>query len=99
MQLYVGGLSDDTTEVDIEEVFSGTCRPQLVTIIRDIESGRFGGAFAVTVQADFSSRQVCHPGSNSPRRNLVGLSPGAEHLAEVTGLICHGIFPFLTLRK
>jgi hypothetical protein len=40
MQLYVGGLSDDTTEVDVEAVFSGVCLPQLVTIIRDIESGK-----------------------------------------------------------
>jgi hypothetical protein len=40
MQLYVGGLSDDTTEVDVEEIFPWICLPQLVTIIRDIESGK-----------------------------------------------------------
>jgi len=40
MQLYVGGLSDDTTEVDVEEIFSKICTPRLVTIIRDIESGK-----------------------------------------------------------
>jgi len=46
MQLYVGGLSNDTIEVDVEKVFSKVCLPQLVTIIRDIESGKSRG-FAI----------------------------------------------------
>ena len=52
MQLYVGGLSDDTTEVDIEEVFSGVCLPQLVTIIRDIESGKSRGFAIVKILSE-----------------------------------------------
>jgi RNA recognition motif-containing protein len=46
MQLYVGGLSDNTAEADIEKIFPEVCLPQLVTIIRDIESGKSRG-FAV----------------------------------------------------
>ena len=46
MQLYVGGLSDDTTEVDLQEIFSGVYVPQLVTVIKDIDSGKSRG-FAI----------------------------------------------------
>jgi SAM-dependent methyltransferase len=46
MQLFVGGLSDDVTEVDVEEIFSKICPPQSVTIIRNIESGK-SKAFAI----------------------------------------------------
>jgi hypothetical protein len=44
MQLYVGGISDNTTEFEIKEVLTRVCPPQLVTIIRDIErrKGREG---------------------------------------------------------
>jgi len=52
MQLYVGGLSDDTTEVDVEEVFSTICVPQLVTIIRDIESGKSRGFAIVKIPSE-----------------------------------------------
>jgi SAM-dependent methyltransferase len=46
MQLHVGNLSSDTTETDVEKIFTGVCPPQLVTIIRDIESGKSKG-FAI----------------------------------------------------
>ena len=46
MQLRVSNLSDNTTEVEIEGVFTKVCPPQLVTIIRDIESGKSKG-FAI----------------------------------------------------
>jgi tRNA A58 N-methylase Trm61 len=46
MQLYVGGLSNDTKEENIVELFSSICPVQLVTIIKDIESGKSRG-FAI----------------------------------------------------
>lgn len=46
MQLYVGGLSNDTKEENVVELFSSICPVQLVTIIRDIESGKSRG-FAI----------------------------------------------------
>ncbi|MFC1983091.1 hypothetical protein ACFLV5_04845 [Chloroflexota bacterium] len=45
MQLYVGGLSDDTTEVDVEEIFPKVCLPnrsQLLEILSR-ENQRGGG--------------------------------------------------------
>jgi len=52
MQLYVGGLSDDTTEVDVEKVFPEVCLPQSVTIIRDIESGKSRGFAIVKILSE-----------------------------------------------
>ena len=52
MQLYVGGLSDDTTEVDVKEIFSKICPPRLVTIIRDIESGKSRGFAIVKIPSE-----------------------------------------------
>ena len=52
MQLYVGNLSDDTTEVDVEQVFSGVYLPQSVTIIRDIESGKSRGFAIVKILSE-----------------------------------------------
>ena len=52
MQLYVGGLSDDMTEVDVEAVFSGVCPPQSVTIIRDIDSGKSRGFAIVKIPSE-----------------------------------------------
>ena len=46
MQLYVGGLSTDTEENKIAELFSGICPVQSISIIKDIESGRSRG-FAI----------------------------------------------------
>jgi SAM-dependent methyltransferase len=52
MQLYVGGISDNTTEGDIKDVFSSVCPPQLVTIIRDIESGKSRGFAIVKIPSE-----------------------------------------------
>jgi tRNA A58 N-methylase Trm61 len=52
MQLHVGGLSDDTTEADVEGLFSGFYQPQLVTIIRDIESGKSRGFAIVKIPSE-----------------------------------------------
>jgi SAM-dependent methyltransferase len=52
MQLYVGNLSDATNEVDVEELFPSACLPQLVTIIRDIESGKSKGFAIVKIPSE-----------------------------------------------
>lgn len=46
MQLYVGGLSDDTVEEEISALFSKIGTVESVTVIRDISSGRSKG-FAI----------------------------------------------------
>ena len=51
MQLRVGNLSDDTTEADVEKIFTGVCPLQLVTIIRDIESGKSRGFAIVKIRS------------------------------------------------
>jgi SAM-dependent methyltransferase len=52
MQLYVGGLSEDTTEADIEKAFSGVYPLQLVKVIRDVESGKSRGFAIVKIPAE-----------------------------------------------
>ncbi|HXZ30029.1 MAG TPA: methyltransferase domain-containing protein [Dehalococcoidia bacterium] len=52
MQLYVGGLSNDTKEENIVELFSSICPVQLVTIIRDIESGKSRGFAIVKILSE-----------------------------------------------
>jgi len=52
MQLRVSNLSDDTTEADIEKIFTRVCPPQLVTIIRDIESGKSRGFAIVKMRSE-----------------------------------------------
>jgi SAM-dependent methyltransferase len=52
MQLRVSNLSDDTTEADIEQIFTRVYPPQLVTIIRDIESGKSRGFAIVKIQSE-----------------------------------------------
>ncbi len=52
MQLYVGGLSEDTTEADIEKAFSGVHPLQLVKVIRDIESGKSRGFAIVKIPTE-----------------------------------------------
>lgn len=46
MQLYVGGLSDDTVEEELSTLFSRIGRVESVTVIRDILTGRSKG-FAI----------------------------------------------------
>jgi tRNA A58 N-methylase Trm61 len=52
MQLYVGGLSGDTTEADLEEAFAGVRPLQLVQVIRDVESGKSKGFAIVKIGAE-----------------------------------------------
>jgi SAM-dependent methyltransferase len=52
MQLRVSNLSEDTTEAKIEEVFTKVCLPQLVTVIRDIESGKSKGFAIVKIPSE-----------------------------------------------
>ena len=52
MQLYVGGLSEDTTDVDIEKAFAGVHPLQLVKVIRDIESGKSRGFAIVKIPTE-----------------------------------------------
>ena len=51
MQLYVGGLSDDTTEVDIEKALAGAYPLQLVKIIRDVEQAETTGIYKLIESA------------------------------------------------
>jgi SAM-dependent methyltransferase len=52
MQLYIGGLSEDTTEDDIEKAFSSVRLPGLVKVIRDIESGKSRGFAIVKIPTE-----------------------------------------------
>jgi RNA recognition motif-containing protein len=98
MQLYVGGLSDGTTEVDMEEVFSRVCTPQLVTIIRDIESGKSRGFAIVKIPSEGEGEKaISHlngtilQGRNIAVRRMPETLPGemefrewlTEHASEV----------------
>ena len=73
MQLYVGGLSDDTTEENIEELFSGICPVQLVTIIRDIESGKSRGFAIVKILSEENGEEAIRQlnGTTLRGRNIV----------------------------
>jgi len=98
MQLYVGGLSNDTTEVDIEQAFSGVCPPQSVTIIRDIESGKSRGFAIVKILSEEKGEEAISRlsgtilrGRNIVVRRMPETLPGemefrewlAEHASEV----------------
>jgi SAM-dependent methyltransferase len=52
MQLYVGGLSEDTTEAVIEKAFSMVGPVQLVKVIRDVESGKARGFAIVKIPTE-----------------------------------------------
>lgn len=52
MQLYIDGLSGDTTEVDIEELFYKVCPVRSVAVIRDIESGKSRGFAIVKILSE-----------------------------------------------
>ena len=58
MQLRVSNLSEDTTEAEIEEVFTKVCPPQLVTIIRDIESGKSKGFAIVKILSEEKGKEA-----------------------------------------
>lgn len=73
MQLYVGGLSDDTKEETIIELFSSLCTVQLVTIIRDIESGKSRGFAIVKILSEEDGEEAIRRlnGTMQRRRNIV----------------------------
>ncbi len=52
MQLRVSNISEDTTEADIEKIFNRFYPSQLVTIIRDIESGKSKGFAIVKIPSE-----------------------------------------------
>jgi SAM-dependent methyltransferase len=68
--LYVGGLSEDTTEGDIEKVF-GKARPlQLVNIIRDIESGKSKGFAIIKVATEQEGAEAIENLSGAKLRGM-----------------------------
>ena len=73
MQLYVGGLSDETTEADVEGVFPGVCLPQSVAIIRDIDSGKSRGFAIVKVLSEKEGEEAIRQlnGTMLRGRNIV----------------------------
>jgi tRNA A58 N-methylase Trm61 len=98
MQLYVGGLSNDTKEENIVELFSSVCPVQLVTIIRDIESGKSRGfAIVKILSEEDGGKAIGHlngfalRGTNLLVRKMPETLPGemefrerlAEHASEV----------------
>jgi SAM-dependent methyltransferase len=102
MQLYVGGLSEDTTEVDIEKAFSRVHPLQLVKVIRDIESGRSRGFAIVKIPTEEKGEEAIRSlngttlrGKNILVRRMPETLPGemelrewlAEHASEVLKLI------------
>jgi len=52
MQLYVGGLASDTTEKEINGLFSGIGGVESVTVVRDIASGESRGFAMVRIPDD-----------------------------------------------
>jgi tRNA A58 N-methylase Trm61 len=98
MQLHVGGLSDNTTEADVEEVFTRVCLPQSVTIIRDIDSGKSRGFAIVKILSEEKGEEAIRHlsgtmlrGRNIVVRRMPETLPGemefrewlAEHASEV----------------
>lgn len=73
MQLYVGGLSEDTTEVDIEKAFSSVYPLRLVKVIRDIESGKSRGFAIVKIQSQEKGEEAIRHlnGTTLRGRNIV----------------------------
>ncbi|HXZ30619.1 MAG TPA: methyltransferase domain-containing protein [Dehalococcoidia bacterium] len=98
MQLYVGNLSADTTEVDVEGLFSDIYLPPVVTIIRDIDSGKSKGFAIVKIQNQEKGEEAIRRlngitlwGRNIVVRRMPETLPGemelrewlAEHASEV----------------
>ena len=98
MQLYVGGLSNDTKEENIVELFSSICPVQLVTIIRDIESGKSRGFAIVKILSEEDGEEAIRQlngfalrGTNLVVRKMPETLPGemefrewlADHATEV----------------
>lgn len=58
MPLRVGNLSDDTTEADIENIFTGVYSPKFVKIIRDTESGKSKGFAIVKMPSEEKAEEA-----------------------------------------
>ncbi len=89
MQLYVGGLSDDTIEENIVELFSSICPVQLVTIIRDIESGKSRGFAIVKILSEEDGEEAIRQlngfallGTNLVVRKMPETLPGEMEFRE-----------------
>ncbi len=89
MQLYVGGLSDDTKEENIVELFSSICPIQLVTIIRDIESGKSRGFAIVKILSEEDGKEAIRQlngfalrGTNLVVRKMPETLPGEMEFRE-----------------
>ena len=89
MQLYVGGLSNDTKEENIVELFSSICPVQLVTIIRDIESGKSRGFAIVKILSEKDGKEairqlngVALRGTNLVVRKMPETLPGEMEFRE-----------------
>lgn len=52
MQLFIGGLSDDTTEDELRGLFSEIGGVESVTIVRDLSTGRSRGFGMVSMMSD-----------------------------------------------
>ncbi len=89
MQLYVGGLSNDTKEENIVELFSSICPVQLVTIIRDIESGKSRGFAIVKILSEEDGKEAIRQlngfalrGTNLVVRKMPETLPGEMEFRE-----------------
>ena len=89
MQLYVGGLSNDTKEENIVELFSSICPIQLVTIIRDIESGKSRGFAIVKILSEEDGEEAIRQligfalrGTNLVVRKMPETLPGEMEFRE-----------------
>jgi tRNA A58 N-methylase Trm61 len=98
MQLRVGGLSEDTTEADIEKAFSSVCPLRLVKVIKDIESGKSRGFAIVKIPTEEKGEEAINNlngttlrGSSISVRRMPETLPGemefrewlTDHAAEV----------------
>jgi tRNA A58 N-methylase Trm61 len=89
MQLYVGGLSEDTTEADIEKAFSGVHPLQLVKVIRDVESDKSKGFAIVKIPTEEKGEEAIRTlngttlrGSNILVRRMPETLPGEMEFRE-----------------
>jgi SAM-dependent methyltransferase len=58
MQLFVGGLSDDTTENELSGLFTEIGGVESVTIVRDLSTGRSRGFGMVRMTSDAKGEEV-----------------------------------------
>jgi SAM-dependent methyltransferase len=58
MQLFIGGLSDNTTEDELRGLFSEIDGVESVTIVRDLSTGRSRGFGMVTIASDAKGEEA-----------------------------------------